>query len=98
MHPKQPETLRPCDPKRSRYAGCFRSFKKVLSCQAERNCGGAVCDQPAQRDARFFKERERERLVNAEKTKALRTLRLAKEAAEALEKAALPPTSKKGRS
>ncbi len=51
-----------------------------------------------QRDARFFKERERERLVNAEKTKALRTLRLAKEAAEALEKAALPPTSKKGRS
>ncbi len=36
----------------------------------------------AQRDAKFFKERDRERLVNAEKTKRLRGLRLEKEAAE----------------
>ena len=36
----------------------------------------------AQRDAKFFKERERERLANAEKTKRLRALRLEKEAAE----------------
>ncbi len=36
----------------------------------------------AQRDAKFFKERDRERLVNAEKTKRLRALRLEKEAAE----------------
>jgi hypothetical protein len=35
-----------------------------------------------QRDAKFFKEREHERSVNAEKTKRLRALRLEKEAAD----------------
>ncbi len=45
-----------------------------------------------QRDARFFKERDRERLVNAEKTRHLRALRLEKEARDVAEKALLPQT------
>lgn len=49
-----------------------------------------VSTADAQRDARFFKERERERQANAEKTMALRALRLAKEAALAAEAAANP--------
>jgi hypothetical protein len=35
-----------------------------------------------QRDERFFKERERQRQINAEKTKELRALRLRKAEAE----------------
>jgi len=48
----------------------------------------------AQRDALFFKERERVRVANAEKTTRLKNLRLQKEAAEkaaAIEKAASAP-------
>ncbi|MSO98816.1 MAG: hypothetical protein EXR11_11465 [Rhodospirillaceae bacterium] len=55
-----------------------------------------------QRDVLFFRERERERIVNVEKTDRLRALRMAKEAAEretaereATEKAALPKRVRK---
>ena len=62
----------------------------------QRPAGAFTAD--VKRDALFFKERERVRQANDEKTKALRALRLAKEAAEALAKAAAPDAPKTGRS
>jgi len=53
--------------------------------------------QEAARDNAFLKERERQRLVNAEKTQRLRALRLEKEAVEKAALLANPPPPPKTR-